>query len=384
MTVPLIRSVVSELERVGSREMEDWIELRREQGRDLIKLRGGPVLRLPDHVRQTALAALDEPDRRPSRGLPELRHAITTALAAEANVHIDAEREILVTNGAMHALNIVLRTLVEAGDEVIIPTPNYFFGGVVQLTGAMPVYVPTDEGDGWRWDFNRIEAAVSPRTRLFVFSNPTNPTGYLPSRDELLRLLELGRRHGFRVLSDESYDRFVYDSATFTSLAALDGRDQCIVVRSLSKSHALANWRIGYVAAEAEVLEAFTKVLEWDCLHCGYVPQRVAQAAVEGSQDWLIGIPAIYQTNRDRLLAAIAESGWLIASKPTAAPFLFLNAARAEAATGRAGDELLLEIGVPTVRGQYFGCPGHVRLPIGADPATLERLEELLAAFKPS
>jgi aminotransferase len=363
--------------------MEDWIELRHEQGRDVLKLRGGPVLRLPDHVRQAAIAALDEPDRRPSRGLPELREAITTALASEAGARVDAEREILITNGAMHALNIVLRTLVEAGDEVIIPTPNYFFDGVVRLTGATPVYVPSDASNGWRWDFDRIEAAISPRTRLLIFSNPTNPTGYLPTEDDLLRLVALGRQNGFRVLSDESYDRFVYDSAPFTSLAALDGGDVRIVVRSLSKSHALANWRIGYVIAEAGVSESFTKVLEWDCLHCGYVPQRVAQAAVEGSQDWLTGIPAIYQANRDRLLAAVAESGWLSASKPAAAPFLFLNTARSEAATGRTGDQLLLDIGVPTVRGQFFGSPGHARLPIGADSATLERLEELLAAFKP-
>ena len=383
MTLPPIRPAVTDLQRVGSREMEDWIELRREQGRDVLKLRGGPVLRLPDHVRHAALAALDEPDRRPSRGLPELREAISTALASEAGARVDAEREILITNGAMHALNIVLRTLVEAGDEVIIPTPNYFFDGVVRLTGATPVYVPSDESGGWCWDFDRIEAAISPRTRLIVFSNPTNPTGYLPTEDDLLRLMELGRQHGFRVLSDESYDRFVYDSAPFTSLAALDGGDGRVVVRSLSKSHALANWRIGYVIAEAGVSESFTKVLEWDCLHCGYVPQRVAQAAVAGSQDWLTGIPAIYQANRDRLLAAVAESGWLSASKPAAAPFLFLNTARSEAATGRAGDQLLLDIGIPTVPGQFFGAPGHARLPIGVDSATLERLEELLAAFKP-
>jgi len=364
--------------------MEDWIELRREHGVEVLKLRGGPVLRLPDHVREAGLAALDEPDRRPSRGLPELRQAICASLADDAGARVDPESEVLVTNGAMHALTIVMHTLVEAGDEVIIPTPNYFFDGVVRLAGADPVYVPTEERNGWRWDFDRIEAAVSPRTKLFIFSNPTNPTDYLPSRDELLRLVELAARRGFRVLSDESYDRFVYDSEPFTSLAGLDCGDCGIVVRSLSKSHALATWRVGYVIADPVLAEALTKVLEWNCLHCGYVQQRVAHSAVAGSQEWLKAIPPIYQANRDRLLAAVSESGWLSASKPPAAPFLFLNTARAEAATGRSGDQLLLEVGVPTVRGEFFGSPGYARLPIGADAVTLERLEELLSAFQPA
>jgi aminotransferase len=374
--------VVSELKRVGSREVEDWVELRRENGAEVLTLRGGPVLSLPVHIREAALAAFDEADRRPSRGLPELCQAIAEALAAETGVPMEAASQVLITNGAMHGLNLVMRALIDSGDEVIVPTPNYFFDGVIRLAGGVPVHVPSSEATGWAWDLDRIEASIGPRTRLFVASNPTNPTGYLPTRSDLARLVQLAERHGFVVLSDESYDRFVYDGAAFNSLAAFDSQ-ATVVVRSLSKSHALASWRIGYVVAPPDLSEAFTKVLEWDCLHCAYLTQRVALAAVTGPQGWLAGIPSRYQNNRDRLLAAVAESGWLSATRPAAAPFLFLDTSRAESATGRSCSRLLLELGVPTVPGEFFQSPGHARLPIGADEETLERLGELLASFRP-
>lgn len=378
-----LREAVRTMGRVGSREMEDWVELRRSHDGEVLTLRGGPVLPLPEHVRQAATQALDEPDRRPSRGLPELRLAIARTLATETGVEVDPAGEVIVTNGAMHALNIVVRALVDAGDEVIVPAPNYFFDGIVRLAGGTPVYVPGPEEDCWRWDLDRVASAVTPKTRLLLMSNPTNPTGYLPSRADIEALVGLGRERGFAVLSDESYDRFVYDGASFTSLASV-AHGKGIVVRSLSKSHALANWRVGYIVAGADLATGFRDVLEWDCLHCAYVPQRVAHAALVGPQDWLEGIPAKYQSNRDRLLAALAESEWLSASRPSSAPFLFINTRAAERAGGRSAVDMLLEAGIPTVAGGFFGAPGHVRLPIGADEATLPRLEELLAGFSPT
>ena len=378
-----VREAVRNMGRVGSREVEDWVEASHKGGGgEVLTLRGGPVLPLPEHVREAVSRALDEPDRRPSRGLPELRAAIAQALRAETDAAVDESGEVIVTNGAMHALNIVVRALIDADDEVIVPAPNYFFDGVVRLAGGKPVYVPGSEADGWRWDLDQIEGAVTSRTKLLLMSNPTNPTGYLPSRAEVEALVALSRRRGFLVLSDESYDRFVYDGASFTSLASV-AHGEGVLVRSLSKSHALANWRVGYIVAPAELATAFRNVLEWDCLHCAYVPQRVAYAALTGPQDWLEGMAARYESNRDRLLAAIAESDWLSAVRPPSAPFLFINTEAAERESGRSAVELLLASGIPTVGGEYFGASGHVRLPIGADEATLARLEERLAGFRP-
>ncbi|CAN5246404.1 pyridoxal phosphate-dependent aminotransferase [soil metagenome] len=331
------------------------------------------------------LAALDEPDRRPSRGLPELRRAIADELAQRSNVVLDPEREILVTNGAMQALNIVCRALLEAGDEVVIPTPNFFMEGVVRLAHGDPVYVPCAEDDGWRWDLDRIEAAVTPRSRVIFACNPTNPTGYLPSRRDIEALCDVAERHDLVVLADESYDRFIYDGARFTCVLELRGRSpNLVLVRSLSKSHGLGAWRIGYIAAEPELLDAFVKVLEWECLHCAYVPQRVATAVLEGPREWLGDLSADYQSIRDRLWPTVSASEWLSCVKPQAAPFFFLDVRRAEAVTGEDGSEMLLAAGIPTVAGRHFQGPGYVRLPFGADQRTVDQLDSLLASFRPT
>ena len=367
------------LERVGSRETEDLLEGRP----DLLRLRGAPHRTLPPHIREVAMRALDEPDRRPSRGLAELRHALARELRTHGGVDVDPGRELLVTNGAMQALNIVSRALLAPGDEVLIPTPTFFMEGVVRLTHAVPVYVASDEAQGWRWDVDRLEAAITPRTRIVFACNPNNPSGFLPSRDDLLEIVDLARRHDLIVLADESYDRYVYDGARLTCALSLRDRASVVLVRSLSKSHALASWRVGYIAADPELTDLFVKVLEWECLHCGYVPQRVATAALEGPQEWLGDVAAEYQTIRDRLWPVICASEWLSCVRPKAAPFFFLNVRRVEQVTRRDGAAVLLGAGIPTVAGRFFQAPGHVRLPFGADAVTIDRLESLLREFRP-
>src|SRR5579884_2175591 len=167
-TIP-IRPVIGMLDRVGSRVLEERLE--QEVIPHLLPLRGGPVKPLPAHAREAALRALDEPGRRPSRGLPELRHAIAERLEQETGIILDPEREILITNGAMQAINIVFRALLSPDDRVLIPTPSFYLEGCTRLCGAEPIYVPgreDDDGDPvgrWRWDLDRIDASMTSATR---------------------------------------------------------------------------------------------------------------------------------------------------------------------------------------------------------------------------
>jgi aspartate/methionine/tyrosine aminotransferase len=163
-----------------------------------------------------------------------------------------------------------------------------------------------------------------------------------------------------------------------------DDAERLITVRSLSKSYALASWRVGYVFASTELTAAFSKVFEWECLHCAYVPQRVATAAITGPADWLAGVTEEYQRIRDRLTAALAGSEWLSCVTPAAGPFLFLNVLRAEATTRADGYDQLLAQGVHTVPGRYFHAPGYLRLPFGAEPETIDRLAKILEGFEPN
>ena len=311
-------------------------------GRDVLPLKGSVAAPLPPHVREAAAAALDEHTvTPPSRGHLELRAAIARSLPAAA----DPERELLVTNGAMHALSLVFRALLEAGDEVVVPTPCYFFAGLVERAGGVFVPVPS-------WDPVAIERAVTPRSKVLVLTNPNNPDGRLPTRAEVDGLLALAARHGLTVLTDEAYERCIHDG----ELASAWGAPNVTLVRSLGKSLAMPAWRIGFVAAAAGVIDACLRELEWDVIRVSHVAQRAAAAALDGPQDWLDEVAAGYRRDRDAAHAAVADHPILSAPLPSATPFLWLD-------LGGLPAQSLLAAGLAVVDGVHFGMPGHARLP---------------------
>jgi aspartate/methionine/tyrosine aminotransferase len=327
---------------------------RRLAGSDLIPLRGSLAAPLPGHVREAVQAALDEHAAAPpSRGHAVLREAIAQSLG------VDPEREVIVTNGAMHALGVVFRALLEPGDEVIVPTPAYFFGGPIERAGGRAVEVPSREEDGWRWDADAIERAVTPRATVLVLCNPNNPTGYLPTRDELDVLLALAERHGLTVVTDEAYERCVFEG----EVAPARG-EHVVLVRSLGKSLAMPSWRIGFVAGPEALVDRCLRELEWDVLRVGHVVQAAAAAALAGPQDWLDDVVVAYRRDRDAAYAAVSDDPLLSAALPASTPFLFLN-------LGPLAAENLLAAGIAVVDGAAFGAPGYARLPF-AGAADLE------------
>jgi len=316
---------------------------------DVLPLKGTIAAPLPPHVREAVLAALDEHAvTPPSQGHLDLRRAIAQSLPAPA----DPAREILVTNGAMHALSLTFRALLEWGDEVIVPTPCYFFQGLIERAGGVFVPVPSREDDGWRWDPEAIERAVTAKSRVLVLTNPNNPTGYLPTRAELDELLVLADRRNLRVLTDEAYERCIHEG----TLASAWGAPNVILIRSLGKSLAMPAWRIGFVAAEPAVIDACLRELEWDVIRVNHVTQRAATAALEGPHDWLSELRDRYRRDRDAAHAAIVEHPILSARLPDATPFLWLD-------LGGLSPEDLLALEMAVVDGAAFGAPGYARLP---------------------
>jgi len=334
-------------------------------GTDMLPLKGTIAAPLPPHVREAVLAALDEDAvTPPSRGHVDLREAIAHNLPAPA----DPEREILVTNGAMHALSVTFRALLDVGDEVIVPTPCYFFAGLIERAGGVFVPVPSREEDGWRWDPDAIERAVTPKARVLVLTNPNNPTGYLPTRAEIDVLLAIASRHGLKVIADEAYERCIHEG----ELASAWGEPHVILIRSLGKSLAMPTWRIGFVAAEPCVIDACLRELEWDVIRVSHVAQRAATAALNGPQDWRREVAVAYRRDRDALYAAIAEHPVLSATLPAATPFLWLN-------LGDLAAEDILAAGVAVVDGGAFGTPGFARLPFGGAAVLHDELRHRLS-----
>jgi aspartate/methionine/tyrosine aminotransferase len=293
----------------------------------------------------------------PVSGLASLRHALAAELERTTTRTVNPESQILVTNGAMQALGICFRSLLEHGDEVVVPAPTFFFGGPIRTAGGVPVYVHSTQLSGWCWDAAAIEHAVGPRTKALLLCNPGNPTGYAPSADDVAAVAAVATRHGLLIVTDEAYEASLWDGAQFTSAFGL--ADDVVVIRSLGKSLSMPQLRLGFLAGPAERVADCTRTLEWDCLRVNVASQEAARAAFEGPRDWLAQIHAATAADRAVAIDAVAATPGLAAATPFAAPFLFV---------GSAGEGLAAQleaVGLPVIDGAAFEGPGYARLPFG-------------------
>ncbi|MGC0420119.1 pyridoxal phosphate-dependent aminotransferase [Embleya sp. AB8] len=370
----------TDLPTMGAMSMRARAARAAREGVRVLPLVGAPVLPMPEHVRQAVVRAMDEPDPRDSRGLAELRAAIAAELEREHGLRIDPERRLLITHGAMQGLSLVLRTVLAPGDEVIVPTPTFFFDGAIREAGAKPTYVPSRERDGWALDIDDLEAAVTSRSRAVLVCNPNNPTGYLPDAATIAAVADFAARHGLLVISDDSWQHFTFDGNKYQPVEAFSERwPHLVTVTSLSKYYALASWRVGYVLAPPSIIEAIERRFQWEAVCCGVVPQRAATAALTGPRDWLDRALSTYQAKRDLVCDGIAEIGLAEPARPAAGAFLLVDCSPL-GDTPAEIDHALWRNGIPTIRGADLHAPDtHVRLTIGSDEQVLRDLIQALA-----
>jgi aspartate/methionine/tyrosine aminotransferase len=317
--------------------------------------------------------------RVPSRGLFRLREAVAARLSREWGRAVDPETSILITNGAMQGLHVVLHALLAPGAHVLVPTPAFFFSGLLAGAGLEPDYIPGHPREGWTWDVAKMRAAVHSGTRAVLLCSPANPTGYVPDEEQVLAVVDLAARHDLLLIADESYERFVYDRPQLPSFGALSTWPETVVVRSMSKSYALSSWRVGFVAAPPRLLEACLRVFEWDSIRCSYLSQVVAAEAVGGDQTWMETCVEEYRRNRDLALDVVPAA--LRPARPAGAAFLFLDLTAGGVAKADTAAVELVEAGVPLVPGRYFIAPGYARIPIGGRAEDIRSLGERLARW---
>ncbi|MFC4943016.1 pyridoxal phosphate-dependent aminotransferase [Pseudonocardia sp. GCM10023141] len=373
--------MITMLDRLAALELAD--RPRRSDARRLVPMAGVPNVPMAEHVVEAATRAAASVFRRDSRGAPALRAALAGHLGAEFGLDVDPARELLITHGAQHGMSVALRALLAPGAEVVIPAPTYFFDGMVRMAGARPVYVPAARRAGWATDVEAVAGAITDATRAILLCNPNNPTGHVPSADELARLVHLAAQHDLVVFSDESYARYVHDGPGYLPLQSLRERHPHLVtVTSLSKNYAFSNWRVGYVHAPAHLLQAIHRAFEWDAINVGEVPQAAALAVITGPQEWLDIIYARFRDRRDLLQTSIETAG-LTAVRPAAGVFTFADLT-ATGMQGRALEDLLLHHGVAGIAGNAFHGPAtHARLLYGGTEDSLievgRRLADLVA-----
>lgn len=356
-------------------EAERTLEQARAAGVDPVPLAGTPSPPLPDHVVEAVAAVLRRPmTAPPPHGLVALRDALATWLERSTGRAVDPGSEIAVTNGAMHALGICFRSLVRPGDEVVVPAPCFFFDGPIRAAGATPVYVQCSPQAGWRWDADALERAIGPRTSVLLLCNPGNPTGHVPSRQEVADAVSVATRHGLLVVTDEAYEAALFDGAKLTSAFGL-GED-VVVVRSLGKSLSLPQLRLGIVSGPKTHVAACARALEWDCLRVNLAAQVAALAVLDGPRDWLDAVHAALTADRAVAVATVGATPGLSAAVPAAAPFLFVHADSGEPVSGGLARE-----GLPVVDGVHFQAPGYARLPFAGAAQAAEALAAALARW---
>ena len=249
---------------------------------------GEPDFDTPDHIKAAAIAALEAGFTKytPSGGLPELRQAIAEKLEADNQLKYRPS-QIIVSSGAKHSCYNAILATCQAGDEVLIPSPYWVsYPDMVRLAGAEPVIVPTTERNGWKMRASDFENAMTPRTKMLILNSPGNPTGSVYTREELEGIVEVAAEEDIYILSDEIYEKLVYDEAQHVSIASLsqEAYDLTITVNGFSKAYAMTGWRLGYMAAPEAVAKAADNIQSHSTSHPCSFAQRGALAALKGDQ----------------------------------------------------------------------------------------------------
>lgn len=298
---------------------------------DVITLgRGDPDLDTPRHIVEAAQdalrwgAALEVP---PAQGLLELRQAIAGKLQRDNNIVVDPETEVQVTTGGQEALFFLVQALVNPGDEILMPDPRYTsYDGAINMAGGKIVSVPTYEEDDFDLRPEEVEACITPNSKALLLVTPSNPTSGVISPESIQRLAEIAQERNLFVISDEIYDRYLYDDAVHLSIASLPGmKDRAITLNAASKAYAMTGWRVGYLAAPAPLIDAIRGFKSTASRATSVVSQWAAAAALNGPQDCVEEYRAIYDERRRVLMAGLDRMGFVY-GRPKGAFYVFPNA----------------------------------------------------------
>jgi aspartate aminotransferase len=343
----------------------------RSRGEDVVSFGAGePDFDTPEPIREAGEKAIRDGHTHytPGPGIPELREAIAKKLLRENGIHADVPN-IVVSCGAKQAVFNAIMALCNPGDEVLLFAPYWMtYRDQVILAGGRPVSVPCSASDGFVPDIAAVRERITDRTRILILNSPTNPTGAVYPRSLLKELAALALRYDLYVISDEIYEKHVYDGAEHVSIASL-GReiaDRTVTINGFSKSHAMTGWRLGYSASNAAIASAMSKIQDQVTSNACSISQYAALAAFEESEDAVSQMVETFAKRREILMSEMSQVPGASCYKPKGAFYLFVNVS--EALCGKVETDvalteyLLREQKVACVPGSVFEGPGHIRL----------------------
>ncbi len=351
---------------------------------------GESNLPTPDFIKRAAIEALESGYTyyTENAGLPSLRRALAGYYRRIHRVELDPETEIVITASGVQALNVGIRCLLDPGDEAVVLTPAWPNGAsIVRMSNAVALEIPHPLcGERYAIDFDALEAAVTPRTRLLLYTSPSNPLGWVATVEDQRRLLDFARRHGLWLIADEVYERLYYDgvaSESSPSILRLAARDDAVmVVQSFSKSYCMTGWRVGWLVARRDVGARATQLNEFIISHAPSFAQKAAETALADGEGEIARMVERLRGNRDFCRRALQGLPGVTVPEPQGAFYLF---PRIEGLSDSFAfcRRLLEETKVGLAPGVAFGPGGEgsVRICYAADRAILEPAMERLSAF---
>ncbi|HQV81080.1 MAG: pyridoxal phosphate-dependent aminotransferase [Agitococcus sp.] len=352
-------------------------------GKDIIGLGAGePDFDTPEHIKAAAIKAIESGFTKYTAvdGTPSLKKAIIAKFKRDNNLDYQANQILVSSGGKQSFFNLALAFL-NKGDEVIIPAPYWVsYPDMVLIADATPVCIECPQSQNYKITAAQLDAAITPKTKLLVLNSPSNPTGMVYTKEELLALAEVLRKHPHVwVATDDMYEHIIWTTEPFVNIVTVapDLYDRALVLNGVSKAYAMTGWRIGYAAGPAKVIGAMKNVQSQSTSNPASISQVAAEAALNGDQDVLKPMVAAFKERHDYVVAALNAIEGVSCSAADGAFYAFANVEGAIAKMGLKNDlefsEVLLNtVGVAVVPGSAFGLDGHMRISYATSMKTLE------------
>ena len=362
------------------------------EGRDILSLTlGEPDFPTPKNIQQAAMAAIE--DGRASfytvtSGLPELKAAVVDYFAKYYGYEIQSN-QVIVATGAKFSLYTFFMSVIDPGDEVIIPTPYWVsYADQILMAEGKPVFAQATEENNFKVTVAQLESVRTEKTKVLVLNSPSNPTGMIYTAEELLAIGNWAVEHDILILADDIYGRLVYNGNKFTPISSLSEeiRKQTVVINGVSKSYSMTGWRIGYAVGEPEIISAMSKVAGQTTSNPTAVAQYAAIEALTGDQDTVENMRLAFEERLNTIYPLLAQVPGFEVVKPQGAFYLFPNVKKAMEMKGYTDvtaftTAILEEVGVALVTGDGFGAPENVRLSYATDMDTLKKAVQRLKDF---
>lgn len=346
---------------------------------------GEPDFDTPEHIKAAAKQALDAGKTRygPAAGEPGLRSAIAQKLKTDNNLDYSAEN-VLVTNGGKHSLFNLMLALLDPGDEVIIPAPYWVsYPEMVKLAAGVPVIIDTDAKNNYKITPDQLRQACTPKTRLFVLNSPSNPTGFVYTPEEIKALAEVVVEKDILVVSDEIYEKILYDDAKHVSIGSFNPEifARTIISNGFAKGYSMTGWRIGYLAGPVELIKATTTIQGHSTSNVCTFAQYGAIAALESSQDCVQEMLSAFTQRRQVMLERLNAMPGLSCAKPDGAFYMFVDIRKTGLTSLEFCDALLESQQVAIIPGIAFGADDCIRLSYATSLEIIEKGMERLDKF---